>query len=32
MHVYSIQGVGTDVEISIPAIVSDKEVANRGVF
>lgn len=32
MHVYSIEGVGTDVEISIPAIVSDKEVANRGVF
>lgn len=32
MHVYSIQGVGTDVEISIPAIVSDREVANRGVL
>lgn len=32
MHVYSIEGVGTDVELSIPAIISDKEVANRGVF
>lgn len=32
MHVYSISGAGTDVEISIPAIISDKEVANRGVF
>ncbi len=32
MHVYSIEGVGTDVEISIPAIISDKEVANREVF
>lgn len=32
MHVYSIQGVGTDVEISIPAIISDREVANREVL
>lgn len=32
MHVYSIVGVGTDVEISLPAIVSDREVKNRGVW
>lgn len=32
MHVYSIQGIGTDVEISIPAIISDREAKNQGVF
>lgn len=32
MHVYSIQGKGTDVEISIPAITSDREVSDRGVL
>ncbi|WP_317855733.1 sensor histidine kinase [Chakrabartyella piscis] len=32
MHVYSIQGKGTDVEISIPVIVSDREVSDRGVL
>lgn len=30
MHVYSVEGVGTDVEISLPKIVSDTEVKNRG--
>ncbi|MFI3313518.1 MAG: sensor histidine kinase, partial [Eubacteriales bacterium] len=32
MHVYSTVDVGTDVEISIPAIISDREVKNRGVL
>lgn len=32
MHVYSVEGVGTDVEISLPAITSDREVKNRGVW
>ena len=30
LHVFSIPGVGTDVEISVPAISSDKEVRNGG--
>ncbi len=30
MHVYSVEGVGTDVEISLPTIISDMEVKNRG--
>ena len=28
IHVFSIQGVGTDVEISLPAISSDREIEN----
>ena len=32
MHIYSIENVGTDVEISIPAIYSENEVKNRSVF
>ncbi len=28
LHVYSMQGVGTDVEISLPAITSDREIKN----
>ena len=27
LHVYSIKGSGTDVEISIPAVVSDREIS-----
>jgi len=29
LHVFSIPGVGTDVEISLPAISSDREIENR---
>ena len=29
LHVFSIPGVGTDVEISLPAIMSDREIENR---
>ena len=32
MHVYSIQGEGTDVEITIPAVMSDREIKNRGIL
>lgn len=32
MHVYSIPEKGTDVEISIPVILSDREVSDRGVL
>ena len=32
MHVYSIQGKGTDVEISLPAVTDDREIKNRGVL
>jgi two-component system sensor histidine kinase YesM len=32
IHVFSIQGVGTDVEISLPAISSDREVENWEVL
>ncbi|MDD2970883.1 MAG: histidine kinase [Lachnospiraceae bacterium] len=32
MHVYSIEGEGTDVEIVLPAIMSDREIKNRGIF
>lgn len=32
MHVYSIQGEGTDVEISLPAVTDDREIKNRGVL
>lgn len=32
MHIYSIEGVGTDVEISIPVVVSDLDVKHREVF
>ena len=29
LHVFSMPGVGTDVEISLPAITSDREIKNR---
>lgn len=29
LHVYSVEGVGTDVEIALPAITSDREVTNQ---
>lgn len=29
IHVYSIPGTGTDVEISLPAITSDREIKNK---
>jgi len=32
LHVFSIPGVGTDVEISLPAISSDREIENREVL
>ena len=32
LHVFSIQGAGTDVEISLPAISSDREVENREIL
>lgn len=32
MHVYSVQGKGTDVEISIPAITSDRELKNNSIL
>lgn len=32
MHVYSIPGKGTDVEISIPMITSDREIKRQGVL
>lgn len=32
MHVYSIQGEGTDVEITLPAVTEDREIKNRGVL
>ena len=32
LHVYSIAGVGTDVEISLPAISSDRDVKNNEVM
>lgn len=32
MHVYSIQGNGTDVEIILPAVMRDREIKNRGVL
>lgn len=32
IHVFSIPGVGTDVEISLPAITSDREIVNRGIL
>lgn len=31
MHIFSMEGVGTEVEISIPAIASEKELENRSV-
>lgn len=32
LHVFSLPGVGTDVEISLPAITSDRDVKNREVL
>jgi len=32
LHVFSIPDVGTDVEISLPAISSDREIANREIL
>lgn len=32
MHVYSVQGSGTDVEITLPLTSSDREVRNRSVL
>jgi len=32
LHVYSVPGVGTDVEISLPAINSDREVKNKEIL
>lgn len=32
MHIYSTPGNGTDVEISIPILMNDKDIANRSVL
>ena len=32
LHVFSLPGVGTDVEITLPAITSDRDVKNREVL
>lgn len=32
MHVYSVQGRGTDVEITLPIATSDRQVRNRSVL
>lgn len=32
MHVYSIEGMGTDVELTIPIYTSDREIKNQGVL
>lgn len=32
MHVYSVQGRGTDVEITLPVATSDRQVRNRSVL
>ena len=32
MHVFSVEGMGTDVELTIPAITSDRQVKNQGVL
>lgn len=32
MHVYSVPQGGTDVEITLPVVTSDREVKNRGVL
>lgn len=32
LHVFSMPGIGTDVEITLPAITSDREVKNREVL
>ncbi len=32
LHVFSVPGAGTDVEITLPAITSDREVKNREVL
>lgn len=32
MHVYSVPQCGTDVEITIPAVTSDRDIKNRGVL
>jgi len=32
LHVFSIPGVGTDVEISLPAIKSDREIESREIL
>ena len=29
LHVFSVQGSGTDVEITLPAITSDRDIPNR---
>ena len=32
LHIYSLENVGTDVEISIPAISDERELTNHGVL
>lgn len=32
LHIYSMQGVGTDVQITLPLVTSDRDVANREVL
>ena len=32
MHVYSVAGEGTDVEITIPILNDDRQIKNRSVF
>ena len=29
LHVFSMPGIGTDVEITLPAITSDREIPNK---
>ncbi len=29
LHVFSMPGIGTDVEISLPAITSDRDIKNK---
>lgn len=32
IHVFSVRGEGTDVEIVLPGVTSDKEIKNRGIL
>lgn len=32
MHIYSIEGMGTDVELTIPIYTSDREITKQGVI
>ncbi len=32
LHIFSMENVGTDVEISIPAVLDEREIKNRGIL